>query len=264
MPALARGALIAAALLTTTTMALAQDRVDARTGSAMPIASVREVALEGDFVTIQGLVVRVRTQSNLFMIQDDTGEMLVRIPNHLQREFGAPEEDERIRVTGKYGHKTFMDAEGAQQGPADGGERTWGVRVQRLARNLSGGFRNPSPADAAVPTPAPSTAGSPAAMEKRAYHPKASEDLKTRMSTARQRVIASERVRKDARAEHARALREGLQGPELEGILARSAKSEQDFNEAFAEIPPLVEEAREAGLDDGVIRMYEAGMNSVR
>ena len=90
----------------------------------VPIAKVLEVAEEGDRFTMEGQVTEVFTgqgQNQVYKIADDTGEIFVMIPNFLQREHGAPEQWERIRVSGQYAH-------------ALGSRDVWGIRVSELER----------------------------------------------------------------------------------------------------------------------------------
>ncbi len=90
----------------------------------VPIAKVLEVAEESDRFTVEGQVTEISTgqgQNQVYKIADDTGEIYVMIPNFLQRDHGAPEQWERIRVSGQYAH-------------ALGTRDVWGIRVSDLER----------------------------------------------------------------------------------------------------------------------------------
>ena len=98
------------------------------------IAAVEEQAQAGDlkkgeYLALEGKVVR-RSRGDLYLIDDGTGSIWVRIPESVRRAEGEPADYERIRVFGKYTH-AYLD---------DG---TWGIAVSTLKRNLEQPSRSP-------------------------------------------------------------------------------------------------------------------------
>ncbi len=104
-------------------------------GAVQPISEVLDKAESGDYVAVEGEVVRIHSSMGSLMIlgfEDDTGTVLLAIPNHLRRHFdgggptggagpsGAkPRVGMRARVAGKWGHAR-LDT------------NTWGIRVQHV------------------------------------------------------------------------------------------------------------------------------------
>jgi hypothetical protein len=85
----------------------------------VPIAKVLELAEEADRFTVEGQVTDILTgqgQNQVYKLSDDSGEIFVMIPNFLEREHGAPEQWERIRVSGEYAH-ALGNREGATGPP---------------------------------------------------------------------------------------------------------------------------------------------------
>ena len=83
----------------------------ASTGLVHSIAEVQERAESGDRVWVEGRIVDVTTGSGsrrIATLEDDTGRLLVRVPEHLIRNFqdeGArPRRGSRVRVGGKWTH----------------------------------------------------------------------------------------------------------------------------------------------------------------
>jgi len=97
-------------------------------GSPTPIEELHERAESGDHVVVEGLIVDFRSgQSSyeLATIEDDTGQVLVALPQHLRRnvEMKAGENPlhQRVRVAGKWANK-YMD------------KGTWGVLASAIER----------------------------------------------------------------------------------------------------------------------------------
>jgi len=97
-------------------------------GTPSPIAEVHERAESGDYVIVEGVVVDVGSGQGslrLATIEDDTGRVIIALPNHLLRnietEPGKSPLYQRVRVAGKWDH-AYMD---------DG---TWGIRVSAIER----------------------------------------------------------------------------------------------------------------------------------
>ena len=70
-------------------------------GQVIPIAHAHEYAESGDRFVIEANVVKQKGD-RLYLVRDDSGEIYVLISNSLQREHGAPDKHETIRVAGRY------------------------------------------------------------------------------------------------------------------------------------------------------------------
>src|SRR5262245_64397436 len=76
----------------------------------LPIAEVNAKAESGDFVVVQGHITAVQTGSGsrfVVTLEDDTGSVFVRVPEHLLRKLNdgrAPEVGRHVRVSGKWDH----------------------------------------------------------------------------------------------------------------------------------------------------------------
>jgi uncharacterized protein YdeI (BOF family) len=228
------------------------------------IEQLRSVSREGDYVTVEGRVLRAKPADNLYMIEDDTGTIIVKIPNHIVRDTGKPARQETIRVSGVYGHKTFVDVRSIKPS-SDGSE--WGIRVRQLDRKLAGSGSNPNPdtaGDGDVSTSEARKASresAPAALDSNVRSPKLKSEAKQRMADARKRVLELKRETAEAEAAYARGLHTQMGPDELAYLEAKLEASEQELAEARAAIGPLAEEARESGVDERTIRLYEAGIS---
>jgi uncharacterized protein YdeI (BOF family) len=225
------------------------------------IDQIRSDAREGDSVTVQGRVVSVRN-SRLFTLEDDSGsQIVVVIPNHVQREQGKPENGEVIRIRGKYDHKTFVDTRSKDKGAP---EKTWGVRVSELARNVETSGRNPHRPDpsASAPHEKPSAKEAPAAPVGLVTvgTPNTPRALKDQLGAARQRALKARKDLESANVAFNRAESDGIQAAERADLAQRQAQAQQEYDDAIAAIGPLVEEAREAGVDPKAIELFEAGV----
>ena len=83
-------------------------------GTPTPIAEVHERAESGDQVIVEGVVVDVRSgmgSLRLATIEDDTGQVLVAVPEYLRRTIekkpGESALHQRVRVAGKWDHKAL-------------------------------------------------------------------------------------------------------------------------------------------------------------
>lgn len=92
-----------------------------------PIAEVKARAESGDFVTVEGVITEVGTGSGsryVVTLEDATGEVLVRVPEHLLRRLNegrAPEVGRRVRVGGRWDHASLDD-------------EIWGIHAQTAER----------------------------------------------------------------------------------------------------------------------------------
>jgi hypothetical protein len=90
-------------------------------------ADVNENARSGDHVVVQGHITEVTTGSGsrqVVRLEDDTGEVLIRVPEHLLRhlnEGNDPQVGGHVRVAGKWGH-AYLDDE------------IWGIHAQDAER----------------------------------------------------------------------------------------------------------------------------------
>ena len=105
-------------------------------GGVQPIAAVVEKAEKNDFVVVEGRVADVQIGDGSIVIvrfEDNTGDMYLVIPNHLQRHFAGgtpaggagpsgaePQIGTRARVAGKWNQKPMGEG--------------WGLHVQRVER----------------------------------------------------------------------------------------------------------------------------------
>jgi len=263
-------ALLSFLLLLAGLTAAAEEKRPSRLGQPSSIESVRERALAGDFVTIQGEIVGIKS-GRLFELRDDTGKVLAVIPDHLKREVGTPKLRETVRVFGKWDHDPFVAPERAEnRTEGDWAESTWGIRVQKLERNLSSSSRNPAHSrdtQPSVTTTRKPASGSPAAIEGAArvvHSPQVEQEFKQRLAAAKMRVLDSQKVYDDASADYARALHQGVAGAELEALELGRANALSSLTDATSAIPPLTAEAREAGVDETLIQMYEKGITAPR
>ena len=93
----------------------------------VPIAEVVAKAESGDYVTVQGTITAVTIGSgsrHVVTLEDGTGSVLVRVPEHLLRslnEGSAPEVGRTVRVGGTWGHG-YLDNE------------VWGIHAQKAER----------------------------------------------------------------------------------------------------------------------------------
>lgn len=248
--------------------AAAEDQRPSRLGQPSTIESIRESALVGDFVTVQGEVVG-STSKRLFELQDDSGTVLVVIPDHVQRDLGTPKKSETVRVFGRWDHDPSKAPERAEaQTEGRKAESTWGIRVQRLERNLSSSSRNPIHSlidEEPLPTRKPASS-TPAAIETevQVHDPQIEAEFKQRLATAKDKVIAAQKAYDDASGDYARALHRGVEGAELETLELRRTNARSAFADAAAAIPPLTAEARESGIDESLIQIYENGITPAR
>jgi hypothetical protein len=92
-----------------------------------PIAEVNARAESGDRVTVEGVITEISTGSGsriVVTLEDATGEVLVRVPEHLLRRLNdgrPPEIGRRVRVGGRWDHASLDDA-------------IWGIHAQTAER----------------------------------------------------------------------------------------------------------------------------------
>jgi len=92
-----------------------------------PIAEVKAQAESGDFVTVEGRITDVGEASGsrlVVTLEDETGSVLVRVPEHLLRRLNegrAPEIGRHVRVGGTWG-QAYLDQD------------VWGIHAQTAER----------------------------------------------------------------------------------------------------------------------------------
>lgn len=99
------------------------------------IATVAELAEKGDPVTITGRVVWEQDKL-IFRLKDDSGEMLVRIPESVRRTSGTPRRGDEVICGGKY-TRAYLD------------DTVWGVHCEQLEIRPRAGMRPETPPAAA-------------------------------------------------------------------------------------------------------------------
>lgn len=118
----------------------------------------------------------------------------------------------------------------------------------------------PLPEDGAPPAPAAPAAPKTSTGAITVVSPKTPEALKSQLVAARKQALAAREDLESASAAYARAQYEGLPAPKQSALSADQQRAQQAYEEALAEIGPLVEQAHRVGLDPKVIELYEAGL----
>lgn len=231
-----------------------------RLGPPSSIERIRTNAIEGDFVTLQGRVVSIR-QSRFYTLEDASGDRIITvIPNHLTRDTGEPKSGETIRVRGKYDHKTLLDVDKSKKADT---RKNWGIRVSAIDRNVATSGRNPNAPKYPEPSADQGAKAAPAARMDTAVTvgtPNAPAELKSRLSVARKQALASRKRLENANADVARGVYRNVEGDERNALSAKQKHAQHEYDEALSVIPPLVEEAIEAGVDRKVLELFEAGL----
>jgi hypothetical protein len=211
-------------------------------GLVMPISEAQEKAESGDRFAIEGVVVESKS-GRVFTLRDDSGEMYILIPDFLVRKHGTP------KLAGRFDKKHL-----------DPG--ITGMKVQDLERLGKQGARVGSPsgeeeatsgAEAARTRPAPASPG-----QVRVKSPSVPAEWKERLGDARDRLLAAEKDVQVARTAYARALRDaGSKSAVDPAITARMDAAEAELAQVRREMPKLVEDARQAGVDPKLLSLYE-------
>jgi hypothetical protein len=228
-------------------------------GGAWSVEQIRSSAAEGDMVTLKGRVVSI-SNKRFFTLEDTAGgQIIADIPQYLRRDLGTPEKGETIGVRGKYDHKKHLDGEKAATSDP---QKTWGIRVSALDRKIETSGRNPQAPDSGAVKPAATSSSAPAAPVTAVTiaTPNTPADLKARLTAARRKALVARDELGDANQSHARGLYKKLNGAEMTGLEANQKRAQGNYDEAISAIKPLVDEARESGLDPKMIELYEAGI----
>jgi uncharacterized protein YdeI (BOF family) len=230
-----------------------------RVGAAWSVEQIRSSAKEGGFVTMRGQVVSI-SRGRFFMLEDTAGgKIIVDIPDYLTRDLGTPNRGETIAVSGKFDHKKLLDS---NKSKSEEPGKNWGIRVSALDRNIETSGRNPNAPDAASPETVPTSSNVPAAplTTGTLATPNTPKDLKARLSAARQKALAARDDLGDANASHARGLHQKLDATKMTTLAADQKRAQDTYNAAISAVRPLVDEARESGVDPKLLELYEAGI----
>lgn len=281
--------------LVTATLALAliplgADAWNAPPAGPIPIAEVRERAETGDYMVIEGIVIGSKN-GTYFEIEDATGRMLVAIPDYLIRKEGEPADDELIRVAGKYDRgKLDKSVEGLRVMTLWRGEANMGARGKAAAPAAASDTKAKAETDAKPSTaaseksgaakqgaekPAEKSAGTTAAAappaaadsakptgqsaskEPNIYRPTGDAETVEKLARARREWLVATAALEEASSAYARALYAAGDGGQVDPALeARNDAAEDRVAAASRRIPPLVEEARRAGVSEDVLRLY--------
>ena len=216
------------------------------------IADVQEKAEVGDYFAIQGVVVK-KAGKRLFTVRDDTGEMAVLIPENLTRKFGMPRVGEQVVLSGKYDREKLD-------------KNLHGMRVITL--ELQGKVTGSGPAAqsnvATTPTPIDREAIRPTS-EPSVMTSKVPADWKTRLGDARQEWMAAVAESEDAHGDYARAIHQaGSEEAVGSALRERATTSDERLNRAEENVAKLVEQAREAGVSQETLELYERATTRAR
>jgi len=209
------------------------------------IADVQDKAEVGDYFAIQGVVVK-QEGKRLFTIRDETGEMVVLIPENLTRKYGMPRNGEQVVLSGKF------DREKLNKG-------IHGMRVATL--ELQGKVTGSGPAAAS------SAATKPTPIDREAIRPTAEPSVmsskvpvvwKERLGNARQEWLAATRESEDAHGDYARAIHKAGSEEAVDPALReRADSSDKRLHRAEENVAKLVQQAREEGVSEETLRAYE-------
>lgn len=233
------------AMIAAPTAALAQ--------TSHSIAEALESLEISTYFTVVGTIVDSKGQG-LYLIEDDSGRMPVVIKDHLVREHGDINRQDRVQIWGRFEEKKL-----------DNDVR--GMMVSKLHRlpatSGASGANNPG-ADTSAPVIIETTAPAPAApSESQVMRPMASEDFKQRARAELQAYRQAEKDAVEAGQVYARAAREaGSDGQVDEAVIEALQQAEARVVETRGRIPALMNEARAAGVDESIVHMIgmEAGI----
>jgi hypothetical protein len=226
-------------------------------GSVTTIEQALERGVErGDYFVIEGIVQRKRSK-RFFTVHDDTGEMIVYIPEYMTREHGTPELHERIRVGGRYDQKRLDP-------------KTKGIVVMDLVRLGKGhghsgaevmgkGEAGASKPPAAIGRGTDDSATSDHVLsEGEMIKPSVSPEWLERLGGARQQLLEARYEYEEVSVAYARALHAAGTPDKVDPQLAaRYRKAEDSYAARQKAMPALVEEARQAGVSGETLRLYE-------
>jgi uncharacterized protein YdeI (BOF family) len=221
--------------------------------SVVTISQAQQLAEKGDHFVIEGeITTYVRTGvDNVFVLNDGTGEMMIRIPDFVRREHGLPDGGEIVRVAGQYDYETLN-------------RELWGLQVQQMERNLETPRKSIAQPPAALPTgdaaPAEPQAKESWGSQSQSITPAADREIIEKLRAARQNLLAARRDLMTVNVEYARAFdkveKTSDVDADLRGRLAEAEARERDARKAVA---PLIIEAERAGVSSKVLEIYKRG-----
>lgn len=229
--------------------------------SVVTISQAQQLAEKGDHFVIEGeITTYVRTGvDNVFVLNDGTGEMMIRIPDFVRREHGLPDGGEIVRVAGQYDYETLN-------------RELWGLQVQQMERNLE----TPRKSNAQPPAAPTTREEAPLAIrdggplepqakeswgsQSQSITPAADREIIEKLRAARQNLLAARRDLMTVNVEYARAFdkveKTSDVDADLRGRLAEAEARETDARKAVA---PLIIEAERAGVSSKVLEIYKRG-----
>lgn len=221
--------------------------------SVVTISQAQQMAEKGDHFVIEGeITTYVRTGvDNVFVLNDGTGEMMIRIPDFVRREHGLPDGGEIVRVAGQYDYETLN-------------RELWGLQVQQMERNLV------TPRKSIVQPPVTPTTRDGGPLEPQAKQswgsqsqsitPAADREIIEKLRAARQNLLSARRDLMTVNVEYARAFdkveKTSDVDADLRGRLAEAEARETDARKAVA---PLIIEAERAGVSSKLLELYKRG-----
>ena len=222
---------------------------------AVPIADALENFHKYDFFMVEGTIVDSQNQF-LYRIEDETGRMPIYIKEHMVREHGEIKRGDRLRVWGRYETKKLdSDVQGMMVS-----------RLYRLPDQVGAtGASNPGADTSAevVPVDRSALPAAPSVDPGDVIKPMASEEFKQRARAALRAYRDAEGAAVAAGEAYARAARESGSNGQVEAeALKRLEAAEAHVVETRGAIPALINEGREAGIDEGLLQMieHEAGL----
>jgi len=217
---------------------------------AIPIAEALDTTKTYDFVMIEGVVTDKKGQG-LFRIEDESGDMVVLIKDHMMREDGPIELNDRLRLWGRIEEKKL-----------DRDKR--GMMVSRIYRQGekvgASGKDNPGAAAGAAVVPIDRSAlpAAPDISGDGVMKPNASDEFVVRARAKVQTYREAEAAAVEAGQAYARVARDAASSDADEAAaLERVQTAEARVVALRGEFPALIDEARAQGVDEGVISMIE-------
>jgi hypothetical protein len=200
-------------------------------------------------------VIEGRVTSNngegLFMLDDGSGQMYAYIPSHVLRDAGSmqrkePRIGERIRVGGIYSREPLN-------------RQLHGIIVSKLERDVGEPRREPRTPPPSPKAPAAEEEPAPAAPDvSHSITPDVSRDWVEKLSAARGELLDARKELREAEVAYGRELKRA-DNPSLmdPAVVAREERAEKREADARAAIAPMLLEARQGGVSEDVLSLYE-------
>ncbi len=221
--------------------------------SVVSIAQAQQMAEKGDHFVIEGeITTNVRAGvDSVFVLNDGTGEMMIRIPDFVRREQGLPDGGEYVRVAGQYDYDTLN-------------REAWSLVVRKMERNLEPPRKLHAPPPAALATgdaaPAEPQAKESWGSQSQSITPAADREIIEELRAARQHLLAARRDLMTVNVEYARAFDKVEKPNDVDADLRdRLAEAEARETDARKAIAPLIVEAERAGVSSKLLEVYKRG-----